>query len=106
MYAWAAAGLKLPGEVPNKHELGILKLQDGLCLVPGGGQLSLTLCPNPYVSEAAVSGERELWPPPVCRFVYIGARSRSPPARTRMSVRPRCQVSESCGSLLYVGMYI
>ena len=56
MYAWAAAGLKLPGEVPNKHELGILKLQDGLCLVPGGGQLSLTLCPNPYVSEAAVSG--------------------------------------------------
>ena len=59
MYAWAAAGLKLPGEVPNKHELGILKLQDGLCLVPGGGQLSLTLCPNPYVSEAAVSGERD-----------------------------------------------
>ena len=51
IYDWAKAGLGLPGEMAGKLELGILALRDGPCIIPAGGQLSLTLAVNPYVTD-------------------------------------------------------
>ncbi len=55
IYAWAKVGLGQPGEVAGKELNGILELQDGPCIIPAGGQYSLMLAPNPYVTDRALS---------------------------------------------------
>jgi hypothetical protein len=57
IYQWAKAGLGQPGEMENKEFNGILELDDGPCIIPAGGQFSLTLAPNPYVTDTPLSEE-------------------------------------------------